>query len=67
MITKKDVKTKKVNPIHRSAPKHEELATSTEMLVTGIKVVDLMEPYTKGRKNRLIWWSGCWKNCLIKN
>ena len=43
---KGDVKTEKVNPIHRPAPRHEDLATSTEILVTGIKVVDLMEPYT---------------------
>ena len=33
-------------PIHRSAPKHEDLTTEAEILVTGIKVVDLMEPYT---------------------
>ena len=39
---KGDLKTDKENPIHRPAPKHEELATSTEILVTGIKVVDLM-------------------------
>ena len=38
-------------PIHRSAPKFEELTTSSEVLVTGIKVVDLMEPYTNGGIN----------------
>ena len=63
---KKDVKTKKVNPIHRSAPKHEELATSTEMLVTGIKVVDLMEPYTKGGKTGLFGGAGVGKTVLIQ-
>jgi F-type H+-transporting ATPase subunit beta len=47
---KGDVKTDKVNPIHRAAPKHEDLTTSTEILVTGIKVVDLMEPHTRGGK-----------------
>ena len=47
---KGEVKTAKVSPIHRSAPKHEDLATSKEVLVTGIKVVDLMEPYTKAVK-----------------
>ena len=58
---KKEVKTKKLNPIHRSAPKHDELATSTEMLVTGIKVVDLMEPYTKGGKTGLFGGAGVGK------
>ena len=63
---KKDVKTKKLNPIHRSAPKHDELATSTEMLVTGIKVVDLMEPYTKGGKTGLFGGAGVGKTVLIQ-
>ena len=63
---KKEVKTKKVNPIHRSAPKHDELATSTEMLVTGIKVVDLMEPYTKGGKTGLFGGAGVGKTVLIQ-
>lgn len=51
---KGEVKTAKRNPIHRPAPRHEDLTTSTEILVTGIKVVDLMEPYTKGGKNRIV-------------
>ena len=63
---KKDVKTKKLNPIHRSAPKHDELATSTEMLVTGITVVDLMEPYTKGGKTGLFGGAGVGKTVLIQ-
>ncbi len=37
-------------PIHREAPKFEDLATSTEVLFTGIKVIDLLEPYAKGGK-----------------
>ena len=37
-------------PIHREAPKYEELSTSKEMLATGIKVIDLLEPYLKGGK-----------------
>ena len=37
-------------PIHRSAPDFEELSTSTEVLFTGIKVIDLIEPYAKGEK-----------------
>ena len=40
----------KTYPIHSPAPKHEDLTTEAEVLVTGIKVVDLMEPYTKGGK-----------------
>ena len=55
---KGDVGTNKKNPIHRAQPKHEELATSTEILVTGIKVVDLMEPYTKGGKTGLFGGAG---------
>ena len=37
-------------PIHRPAPKFEDLSTSTEVLFTGIKVIDLIEPYAKGGK-----------------
>jgi len=55
---KEAFEVKKRNPIHRSAPKHEDLTTSTEMLVTGIKVVDLMEPYTKGGKTGLFGGAG---------
>jgi F-type H+-transporting ATPase subunit beta len=36
-------------PIHREAPKFEDLTTSAEILFTGIKVIDLIEPYAKGR------------------
>ena len=63
---KGDVKTEKKNPIHRAAPKHEDLATSTEILVTGIKVVDLMEPYTKGGKTGLFGGAGVGKTVLIQ-
>ena len=63
---KGDVKTDKVNPIHRTAPKHEDLTTSTEILVTGIKVVDLMEPYTKGGKTGLFGGAGVGKTVLIQ-
>ena len=58
--------TEKKYPIHRSAPKHEDLATSTEPLVTGIKVVDLMEPYTKGGKTGLFGGAGVGKTVLIQ-
>jgi len=63
---KGDVTTEKKFPIHRSAPKHEELSTSTEMLVTGIKVVDLMEPYTRGGKTGLFGGAGVGKTVLIQ-
>ena len=58
--------TEKKYPIHRPPPKHEDLATSTEPLVTGIKVVDLMEPYTKGGKTGLFGGAGVGKTVLIQ-
>ena len=63
---KGEISTEKRNPIHRLAPKHEDLPTSTEMLVTGIKVVDLMEPYTKGGKTGLFGGAGVGKTVLIQ-
>jgi len=63
---KGEVKTSKSLPIHRSAPKHEDLTTSQEVLVTGIKVVDLMEPYTKGGKTGLFGGAGVGKTVLIQ-
>ena len=60
------LKVKKTYPIHRSAPKHEDLSTSTDVLVTGIKVVDLMEPYTKGGKTGLFGGAGVGKTVLIQ-
>ncbi len=56
----------KVKPIHRDAPKLEELTTTTEVLVTGIKVVDLMEPYTRGGKTGLFGGAGVGKTVLIQ-
>ena len=50
---KEEVKSDIRLPIHRSAPKFDELTTSSEILGTGIKVIDLMEPYTKGGKTGL--------------
>lgn len=61
-----EVKTKMKFPIHRLAPKHEDLITSTDVLVTGIKVVDLMEPYTKGGKTGLFGGAGVGKTVLIQ-
>lgn len=51
--------------IHRSAPKFEELSTSTEVLFTGIKVIDLIEPYSKGGKIGLFGGAGVGKTVLI--
>ncbi|MAR67997.1 MAG: F0F1 ATP synthase subunit beta [Crocinitomicaceae bacterium] len=52
-------------PIHREAPKFEELSTSTEVLFTGIKVIDLIEPYAKGGKIGLFGGAGVGKTVLI--
>ena len=52
-------------PIHRSAPKFEELSTSAEVLYTGIKVIDLLEPYSKGGKIGLFGGAGVGKTVLI--
>lgn len=51
--------------IHRAAPKFEELSTSTEVLYTGIKVIDLIEPYSKGGKIGLFGGAGVGKTVLI--
>jgi F-type H+-transporting ATPase subunit beta len=53
-------------PIHRPAPKFDELASSTEMLETGIKVVDLLCPYAKGGKIGLFGGAGVGKTVLIQ-
>jgi len=52
-------------PIHRAAPLHKDLTTSREVLVTGIKVVDLMEPYTRGGKTGLFGGAGVGKTVII--
>ena len=53
-------------PIHREPPKFEDLATSQEVLFTGIKVIDLLEPYLKGGKIGLFGGAGVGKTVLIK-
>ncbi|MDD6034683.1 MAG: F0F1 ATP synthase subunit beta, partial [Lachnospiraceae bacterium] len=53
-------------PIHRKAPKFEEQSTQTEMLETGIKVVDLLCPYQKGGKIGLFGGAGVGKTVLIQ-
>jgi F-type H+-transporting ATPase subunit beta len=52
--------------IHRPAPKFEDLSTSTEVLYTGIKVIDLIEPYAKGGKIGLFGGAGVGKTVLIQ-
>ncbi len=52
--------------IHRSAPRYEDLSTSQEVLFTGIKVIDLIEPYSKGGKIGLFGGAGVGKTVLIQ-
>lgn len=52
-------------PIHREGPKFEDLKTSREVLYTGIKVIDLLEPYMKGGKIGLFGGAGVGKTVLI--
>jgi F-type H+/Na+-transporting ATPase subunit beta len=54
------------DPIHRESPKFEDLATETEILETGIKVVDLLAPYIKGGKIGLFGGAGVGKTVLIQ-
>ena len=53
-------------PIHRDPPKFEDLSTTQEVLFTGIKVIDLLEPYLKGGKIGLFGGAGVGKTVLIK-
>lgn len=59
------LKTKESWPIHRSAPSYVEQSTETEVLVTGIKVVDLLAPYSRGGKIGLFGGAGVGKTVLI--
>ncbi|HRF86244.1 MAG TPA: F0F1 ATP synthase subunit beta [Alloprevotella sp.] len=54
-----------VYPIHREPPKFEDLKTTSEVLYTGIKVIDLLEPYLKGGKIGLFGGAGVGKTVLI--
>ncbi|HLP60373.1 MAG TPA: F0F1 ATP synthase subunit beta [Candidatus Deferrimicrobium sp.] len=62
---KGEVKTEKRYPIHRPAPTLEEQDTSLELFETGIKVIDLLEPYLKGGKIGLFGGAGVGKTVLI--
>ncbi|MGA1861717.1 F0F1 ATP synthase subunit beta [Deferribacter thermophilus] len=60
-----EVKAEDYWPIHRPAPKLEDQETGYEILETGIKVIDLLEPYTKGGKTGLFGGAGVGKTVLI--
>lgn len=53
-------------PIHRKPPRYEDLSTESEVLFTGIKVIDLLEPYAKGGKIGLFGGAGVGKTVLIQ-
>ncbi|MCL4161995.1 UNVERIFIED_CONTAM: hypothetical protein GTU68_021637, partial [Idotea baltica] len=59
------VKASARRPIHGDAPAFEDQSTATEILVTGIKVIDLLAPYTKGGKIGLFGGAGVGKTVLI--
>jgi F-type H+-transporting ATPase subunit beta len=59
------VKTKKFFPIHRPAPEFSDQSTEAQVLVTGIKVVDLLAPYAKGGKIGLFGGAGVGKTVII--
>lgn len=61
-----DVDAKDRFPIHRPAPEFVEQSTETEILITGIKVIDLLAPYTKGGKVGLFGGAGVGKTVLIQ-
>jgi F-type H+-transporting ATPase subunit beta len=59
------ITTKKTYPIHRPAPAFEDQSTKVEMFETGIKVVDLLAPYTKGGKTGLFGGAGVGKTVIV--
>ncbi|MBS1513784.1 MAG: F0F1 ATP synthase subunit beta [Bacteroidetes bacterium] len=63
---KGEIKAKKTYPIHRPAPSFKNLSTQKEMFETGIKVIDLLEPYTKGGKTGLFGGAGVGKTVIIQ-
>jgi F-type H+-transporting ATPase subunit beta len=62
----KEIITKQRYSIHRPAPKFKNLSTSQEMFETGIKVIDLLEPYTRGGKTGLFGGAGVGKTVIIQ-
>ena len=63
---KEPVKAKEYSPIHKPAPSFEEQDTSSQLFETGIKVIDLIAPYTKGGKIGLFGGAGVGKTVLIQ-
>ena len=61
-----EIKSEKRYPIHRPAPKFANLSTQSEMFETGIKVIDLIEPYSKGGKTGLFGGAGVGKTVIIQ-
>ena len=61
-----EIKAKISNPIHRDPPTFTEQSTQTEIMTTGIKVIDLLEPYVKGGKIGLFGGAGVGKTVLIQ-
>ena len=60
------IAAKRQYPIHKPAPSFDQLTTKKEMFETGIKVIDLLEPYTKGGKTGLFGGAGVGKTVLIQ-
>ena len=60
-----EITTDSVRPIHQPAPEFDDLTIGTEILYTGIKVIDLLEPYSKGGKIGLFGGAGVGKTVLI--
>ncbi len=61
-----EIKAEKKYPIHRPAPLFKNLSTKTEIFETGIKVIDLIEPYSKGGKTGLFGGAGVGKTVIIQ-
>ncbi len=61
-----EIKSDKYYPIHRHAPKFENLSTKQEVFETGIKVIDLIEPYSRGGKTGLFGGAGVGKTVIIQ-
>ncbi|RJP57416.1 MAG: F0F1 ATP synthase subunit beta [Ignavibacteriales bacterium] len=61
-----EIKTEKSYPIHRHAPAFKNLSTEQEIFETGIKVIDLIEPYSKGGKTGLFGGAGVGKTVIIQ-
>ena len=62
---KGEIKTKEYHPIHKESPTLEQLSPRTQLLTTGIKVIDLLAPYAKGAKIGLFGGAGVGKTVLI--